>query len=210
MKHLTPSCWESATRTKILRAAAEAFSERGFRSSTLRHIADLADINEITIYRYFPRKKDLFWETIDWKTRQFKTHPELAEIQLQTNPPHQTLLRMCKAVFRAVRRDPGFPRLIYFTFLELDLEKQQLYRIHYKPILQSLSHRIRDWKSEGLVGQVDPDRGAAVIAGFMVHQFASRELSPVIEDSDHCEQLAEECTDLCLHGLLGSSTTVHG
>jgi AcrR family transcriptional regulator len=49
----------SATRERILDAAAELFWTEGFGGAGLRDIADLASINVASIYHYFPSKQDL-------------------------------------------------------------------------------------------------------------------------------------------------------
>lgn len=52
------------TRSAILNAAAEVFSQHGFRGSTTRRIADAASVNEVTIFRYFGSKEALLQEAI--------------------------------------------------------------------------------------------------------------------------------------------------
>lgn len=52
------------TRTSILNAAVQVFSQHGFRGSTTRRIADAAEVNEVTIFRYFGSKEALLQEAI--------------------------------------------------------------------------------------------------------------------------------------------------
>lgn len=52
------------TRTAILNAAVQVFSQHGFRGSTTRRIADAAEVNEVTIFRYFGSKEALLQEAI--------------------------------------------------------------------------------------------------------------------------------------------------
>ncbi|HEX6573816.1 MAG TPA: helix-turn-helix domain-containing protein [Gemmatimonadaceae bacterium] len=53
------------TRTAILNAAVQVFSQHGFRGSTTRRIADAAEVNEVTIFRYFGSKEALLQEAIN-------------------------------------------------------------------------------------------------------------------------------------------------
>jgi len=53
------------TRTAILQAAVQVFSQHGFRGSTTRRIADAAEVNEVTIFRYFGSKEALLQEAIN-------------------------------------------------------------------------------------------------------------------------------------------------
>ena len=53
------------TRTAILNAAVQVFSQHGFRGSTTRRIADAAEVNEVTIFRYFGSKEALLQEALN-------------------------------------------------------------------------------------------------------------------------------------------------
>lgn len=52
------------TRTVILNAAVQVFAQHGFRGSTTRRIAEAAEVNEVTIFRYFGSKEALLQEAI--------------------------------------------------------------------------------------------------------------------------------------------------
>ena len=51
-------------RDKILKAATELYAETGFRGTTTRQIAQLAGVNEITLFRHFGSKTALLHEAI--------------------------------------------------------------------------------------------------------------------------------------------------
>jgi len=51
-------------RDKILKAATELYAETGFRGTTTRQIAQLAGVNEITVFRHFGSKTVLLHEAI--------------------------------------------------------------------------------------------------------------------------------------------------
>jgi AcrR family transcriptional regulator len=63
------------TRTTILNAAVEVFSQHGFRGSTTRRIADAAEVNEVTIFRYFGSKEALLQEAINLTSGPEPSHP---------------------------------------------------------------------------------------------------------------------------------------
>ncbi len=48
------------TRGRILEAAFALFAEKGFSGTTTREIAELASVNEVTIFRHFRSKEALF------------------------------------------------------------------------------------------------------------------------------------------------------
>ncbi|AMA73728.1 MULTISPECIES: TetR/AcrR family transcriptional regulator [Aneurinibacillus] len=61
------------TREKILQSAVEVFSQKGFQASTIREIARLAGVNDLTVYRHFESKEKLFNEM-------FRRHSLFTEI----------------------------------------------------------------------------------------------------------------------------------
>jgi len=51
-------------RERILEAALDLFSKNGFYATTTRKIAQEADVNEVTLFRHFNSKMDLFQEIL--------------------------------------------------------------------------------------------------------------------------------------------------
>lgn len=52
------------SRTRLLEAAAQVFSEAGFRGATTRRIAEVAGVNEVTLFRLFGSKAQLLTEAL--------------------------------------------------------------------------------------------------------------------------------------------------
>ena len=52
------------SRNRILDAAARVYAELGFRGATTRRIADVAGVNEVTIFRIFGSKAKLMAEAV--------------------------------------------------------------------------------------------------------------------------------------------------
>lgn len=52
------------TREAILTAALDAYAKFGFRGATTRRIAEIAGVNEVTIFRHFGSKEALFGEAL--------------------------------------------------------------------------------------------------------------------------------------------------
>lgn len=60
-------------RDRLLHAAAQAYSETGFRGTTTRRIAQLAGVNEITLFRHFGNKETLVKEALKLAHRKSDT-----------------------------------------------------------------------------------------------------------------------------------------
>lgn len=56
---------KAATRAAISDIATRLFIERGFDDVTVAEIAEAADVAKMTVFNYFPRKEDLFFDRED-------------------------------------------------------------------------------------------------------------------------------------------------
>lgn len=64
------------TRDKIIKAAFELISTKGYQGATTREIARLAGVAEVTIFRHFTNKETLFAEVL----QSFSAIPTLSEL----------------------------------------------------------------------------------------------------------------------------------
>jgi AcrR family transcriptional regulator len=59
MKEISSSPNPDQTRARIMQAASQLFTEKGFAGTTTRAIAESAGINEVTLFRHFGTKEKL-------------------------------------------------------------------------------------------------------------------------------------------------------
>jgi len=81
-------------RSRILHAALEEFSERGFHASTIDSIAERAGIAKGTVYRYFNTKEGLF------NALKEDTMSEFVEIARQDLNKEEDVLKIIEGVIR--------------------------------------------------------------------------------------------------------------
>src|SRR5215813_14785879 len=60
----------SEIRQQILKTAIRLFAQKGFRGTTTREIALSAGVNEVTIFRHFARKQDLYDAVLEVKSNE--------------------------------------------------------------------------------------------------------------------------------------------
>jgi TetR/AcrR family transcriptional repressor of uid operon len=63
-----PAAKAAETRQRILRAAREVFSERGYGGATFQAIAVRADLTRPAINHYFANKRVLYWQVLEETT----------------------------------------------------------------------------------------------------------------------------------------------
>jgi AcrR family transcriptional regulator len=81
-------------REKIIDAAMTAYAETGFQGATTRRVAEIAGVNEVTIFRHFGSKATLMDEAIFRRVALLKqVHPPLPEVP---RDPMQELSVWCE------------------------------------------------------------------------------------------------------------------
>jgi AcrR family transcriptional regulator len=67
------------TRQRILKAASDVISEKGFKAASMREIARRSEVGDATIYNYFPSKEKLLYGYCE--NRQDEVAQELQQIE---------------------------------------------------------------------------------------------------------------------------------
>ena len=195
------------TRLRIVEAAAGRFAEFGFRAATMKQIATAAEVNDVTVYRYFPKKQQLYWAAIEWKVRTSTFNQVVVEGLANPGRPKDMLEQLGESVLGVLLTDHSLGRLIYFAVLELPEEKKKLYEGHVKPLLDKLTAQIGIWVRSGEIRNVDPHSAALAIIGMLWSPYNLQELFGMqVSSRESVKQLAGEFAELCLRGLGANST----
>ncbi len=130
------------TRERIVEAACAAFAERGYRATTTREIARLAHVNEVTIYRYFHRKSDLFQEAIEILATSLAN--ELIRLELtHTDSPEAFFQGLMENLYGWLVKERRLSRILQYSLLDRDREissvlksKLELVHTHFEPVFR--------------------------------------------------------------------------
>jgi AcrR family transcriptional regulator len=85
------------TKDRILEAAVQLFSDRGYDSVSMRDIANLVGIKAPSIYNHFGSKQELLYTIFDFYIEQQRVYsPDLADLLLQAEsaPIEELLLHL--------------------------------------------------------------------------------------------------------------------
>jgi AcrR family transcriptional regulator len=91
----------ASTRAALLRAARELFSAQGFDRTTVRAIAERADVNQALLFRYFGSKDALFTAVLADEVREL----------LAATAPEDLLAATVERMFDDDRADPFYAAL---------------------------------------------------------------------------------------------------
>lgn len=143
-------------RENILRAAMLQFAEKGYLASSIREVAERANVSKGLLYNYFSSKKELLLTL-------FRTAIEQMDEVLTRAPnggPRTKLIGMFEAFFEDLYRNPGFWRL----FITLAMQDHG-----FDEIKQMMSEKIQGYyrileKLFAELGYEDPEGEAKFVA----------------------------------------------
>lgn len=174
----------NGTANRIVEAAVQLFSRLGFAASSTHEIARLAGVSEVTVFRHFPRKRDLFWAATESRLRRLRISKEL-RVRLEGDENPRTALPGIVAVLvEALHHQPETIRLLYLSLFELDHGADRILRKHLVPLFQPLREYLARCVSKGLIRDVEPGITALGLAALIAaHQGLQ---SVLTEDAISC------------------------
>jgi len=154
----------NVTEARIIEAAVQLFAQYGFKGTSTRDIAQLANVNEATLFRHFARKADLFWAAADSRLNGVKMNRELQH-ELSSDADPQTVIPMIVAfITESMFQRTELMRLLYVAGFEL-AGADRLLGEHLGPIFDAINSYFRRCASKGMIEDFDPVVATLAVAG---------------------------------------------
>ncbi|HEY0793302.1 MAG TPA: helix-turn-helix domain-containing protein [Chthoniobacterales bacterium] len=145
----------ASCRARLLQAATEVFSERGFQAATTREIAQRAEVNEVTLFRHFRTRRELMRAVVEQILQAEVAF--MARFTLQTGDFRTALREYTEAYLELVERRQGIVRAILGEGHLLPPEVQQTVVDLLAPVKRQLAEWIASLQHNGSVrSDVDP------------------------------------------------------
>ena len=148
-----------ATRERILKAAFELISSRGYQGSSTREIAQRAQVAEVTLFRLFTGKEALFAEVL----RSFPSIPALSELvpQLKQLPYEEALETFTIRFFEVIEANRDWIRILSCEVGYAPEEMKQVYGEFLKRLFGVLTIFFADARERGRIKpDLDPEHTA--------------------------------------------------
>ena len=155
------------SRARVLKAATALFAAKGFHETSTREVARKARVNEITIFRHFKNKQELYLQVLNSKLGLMVPESLIPLLHSSGN---------CEEVFLSLAErlqeflDPVFLRLVFYAALE----KPELLKKCYSPRLLSfheiLGKHMRERIDRGILRNVDPMLMGRALVGIIAYQ----------------------------------------
>lgn len=180
---------KSSTEQRIVEAAVQLFSRQGFSGTSTRELARLANVNEASLFRYFPHKQDLFWGALQSRLDHVRLRKELQEGLSKAGKPEQVVPLIVELLVHTAVYQFELIRLLYVGLLELRPGTERLYRQHLAPIFRAINDYLEQCVKNGTLHRFDPSiTTIAFAATVLAHQV----LYPLLADTQAPYANAEE------------------
>lgn len=208
-------------RLQIAEVAMRLFSERGFRGTTTKEIAQAAGVSEAIIFRHFATKEELYTAIIDYKgcggaaaapvaggPEQPAVIDEIRGLVAEAMEAADDL-----AVFQGValhmldhhEGDTEFLRLLMYIALENHSLGQVFWDKNVRVLYEFLGGYVRRRQDEGAFRGVDPYAAVRVFLGSVIHH----SLVNLLWDKDPArrifrvsnEEAARQFAEILLRGI---------
>ncbi|HEX6715953.1 MAG TPA: TetR/AcrR family transcriptional regulator [Pyrinomonadaceae bacterium] len=192
-------------RLQILAVAVSLFSQKGFRGTTTKEIAQAAGVSEAMVFRHFANKEELYTAILDHKacaTGRFEP-ADIAADPMKRKDDRAVFESLALGALDHHEKDPQFQRLL----LHSALEKHELAQMFFDQVVRSvydfLGGYIRERQLDGAFIEIDPAIVVRCFIGMVMHHSLNNNLwdpdRRLLNLSN--ESAAKQFTDILLNGI---------
>lgn len=154
-----------ATRQRILDAALEVFSEKGFRVATMDEVADRAHVGKGTLYRHFENKEALFNELV--RSRLEELEIRARAVLDQKDDVITMITKYLRVYCEFFDRNQRLYKLLVQERLDVGVQVQDLYFKKVMRRIPLLRRKIAEATDDGLLKPLDFQTVFYGFIGFM-------------------------------------------
>jgi len=138
-----------SAQERILTAAAVLFAKFGYNGVSTRKIAAAADVNEVTIYRHYPCKRDLYLAVLSFELQRVHLRGELLTRLAEAESARAALACAFELISTTLLQQPQLLRLLSFSALELSEDLDPLLRRHLGEQVEVIARYLEPWVERG-------------------------------------------------------------
>lgn len=193
-----------ARRQQILLVAMRLFSQRGFRGTTTKEIAQGAGVSEAMVFRHFATKDALYSAILDHKACVGGLDPcQLLAAAIARKDDRAVFEGLARAMMQHHEQDTEFMRLLSHAALEEHQLVELFFDRNVRQMYDLLGGYIRERQRDGALRQIEPAVAVRAFLGMIIHHSLNNTLwdkRRTLLDIPN-ERAAQAFTDILLHGL---------
>jgi AcrR family transcriptional regulator len=125
------------------------FALHGYNGVSTREIASAAQVNEVTIFRHYPHKHDLYLAVMKSGLRQLHLRGDLLTGIAEARDGQTALARTFDLIAKTLMEKPEVLRLLQFSALELSVDFDPLVRRHLSEFVEVTARYLEPWVKKG-------------------------------------------------------------
>lgn len=165
-------------RLQILAIAVRLFSQRGFRGTTTKEIAQAAGVSEAMVFRHFATKEELYAAILDHKACSGGNFEPavMAEDAIRRKDDRAVFESLALGALNHHERDPEFQRLLLHSALEKHELAEMFFNEFVRRVYEFLGGYIRQRQSEGALNEIEPSIVVRAFIGMVMHHSLNNNL----------------------------------
>lgn len=192
-------------RQQILSVAMQLFSQRGFRGTTTREIANAAGVSEAIVFRHFATKHELYAAIIDYKScggEVLKPIENIAQY-IEAKDDYGVFYNLALGALTHHEEDLDFMRLLLFSALENHELAEMFFERFIVKMYEHLGSYIAERQRDGAFREMNPRIVVRSFVGMMIHH----SLNNTLWDRDRrllnisTQEAARQFTEILLGGI---------
>lgn len=198
-------------KLQILRVAVRLFSQRGFRGTTTKEIAQAAGVSEAMVFRHFATKEELYTAILDHKACAdgIADPCELLAEAVERKDDRAVFETLAFSALEHHEHDREFLRLLLHSALEGHELAQMFWNRNIVQIYEFLGAYIEERQRDGVFRTVKPKVVVRAFIGMLIHHSLNNNLwdsSRRLLDITN-EEAAREFTEILLRGIKNDSAS---
>jgi AcrR family transcriptional regulator len=134
---------------RILSTATDLFAQFGYNGVSTREIASAAQVNEVTVFRHYPHKHDLYLAVLKSGLQQLHLRGDLLAGIAEARDGRTALARTFDLISQTLMHKPGVLRLLQYSALELSEDFDPMVRRHLGELVEVIAHYLDPWIKNG-------------------------------------------------------------
>lgn len=185
----------SERKEEILTQARILFSEEGYRSASMRNLAERLEIKAASLYSNFDNKEEMLWEIALRCAKAF--FDKIEPICVQSLPPDQKLQALLEAHIEVIIENRDASTIFFEQWQHLGEAKRTQYAAFQHAYEQNFIAVLREGQAQGLFQQMN-DRFIS-LSLLSASNWISRWYRP--EGKMQVADIKRELIQLLMHGI---------
>jgi len=169
---------------RILATATELFARFGYNGVSTRDVASAAHVNEVTVYRHYPRKHDLYLAVLESELQQLRFRGDLLARIAEAADGRAALSCAFDLLTKTLMHRPEILRLLQYSALELNETFDPLVRKHLGELIEVVARYLEPWIKNGQLRAGNAKTVILTLVGIVISHnslqrvFLGKELGP--------------------------------